>query len=30
VRLMISNPNHAGLTKAELRLAEKVNAVIDR
>jgi 4a-hydroxytetrahydrobiopterin dehydratase len=30
VRLMISNPNHAGLTESELRLAEKVNAVIDR
>jgi pterin-4a-carbinolamine dehydratase len=29
VRLTITNPNHAGLTEAELRLAEKVNAVID-
>jgi 4a-hydroxytetrahydrobiopterin dehydratase len=29
VRLMISNPDHAGLTMAELRLAEKVNAVIE-
>jgi 4a-hydroxytetrahydrobiopterin dehydratase len=29
VRLTITNPNHAGLTQAELRLAQKVNAVID-
>jgi 4a-hydroxytetrahydrobiopterin dehydratase len=29
VRLTITNPNHAGVTQAELRLAEKVNAVID-
>jgi pterin-4a-carbinolamine dehydratase len=29
VRLRIANPNHAGITEAELRLAEKVNAVID-
>jgi pterin-4a-carbinolamine dehydratase len=30
VRLTITNPNHAGITQAEVRLAEKVNAVIDR
>ncbi len=30
VRLSISNPHHAGLTPAEMRLAAKVNAVIDR
>ncbi len=29
VRLQIANPNHAGITEAELRLADKVNAVID-
>jgi 4a-hydroxytetrahydrobiopterin dehydratase len=29
VRLTISNPNHAGITTAELRLADKVNLVID-
>jgi 4a-hydroxytetrahydrobiopterin dehydratase len=29
VRLTITNPNHAGLTQAELRLAEKVNAIVD-
>ncbi|HEY1714936.1 MAG TPA: 4a-hydroxytetrahydrobiopterin dehydratase [Solirubrobacteraceae bacterium] len=29
VRLTIGNPHHAGLTAAEIRLAEKVNAVID-
>ena len=29
VRLTITNPNHSGITPAELRLAEKVNAVID-
>jgi pterin-4a-carbinolamine dehydratase len=29
VRLQIANPNHAGVTEAELRLADKVNAVID-
>ncbi|HTP18136.1 MAG TPA: 4a-hydroxytetrahydrobiopterin dehydratase [Solirubrobacteraceae bacterium] len=28
VRLTIANPNRAGITAAELRLAEKVNAVI--
>jgi 4a-hydroxytetrahydrobiopterin dehydratase len=30
VRLTITNPNHAGITLAELRLARKVNAVVDR
>jgi pterin-4a-carbinolamine dehydratase len=30
VRLTINNPNHAGITDAELRLAAKVNAAIDR
>jgi 4a-hydroxytetrahydrobiopterin dehydratase len=30
VRLTIANPNHAGLTHAELRLARKVNAVLGR
>jgi pterin-4a-carbinolamine dehydratase len=30
VRLTINNPNRAGITEAELRLAAKVNAVIDR
>src|SRR3954452_6020847 len=29
VRLSIRNPNRAGLTLAELRLAEKANAVIE-
>jgi hypothetical protein len=29
VRLQIANPNHAGITEAELRLADKVNAVVD-
>jgi pterin-4a-carbinolamine dehydratase len=29
VRLRIVNPHHAGITLAELRLAAKVNAVID-
>jgi pterin-4a-carbinolamine dehydratase len=29
VRLRIRNPNNAGLTLAELRLAAKVNAVLD-
>jgi 4a-hydroxytetrahydrobiopterin dehydratase len=29
VRLTISNPHHAGLTVAERRLAEKVDAVFD-
>jgi 4a-hydroxytetrahydrobiopterin dehydratase len=29
VRLSIANPHHAGLTAAEIRLAEKVNALID-
>jgi pterin-4a-carbinolamine dehydratase len=29
VRLTITNPHHAGITLAELRLAEKVDAVID-
>jgi pterin-4a-carbinolamine dehydratase len=29
VRLTISNPHHAGLTAAEIRLAEKVNRLID-
>jgi 4a-hydroxytetrahydrobiopterin dehydratase len=29
VRLTITNPHHAGLTPAELRLAGKVNEVID-
>jgi 4a-hydroxytetrahydrobiopterin dehydratase len=28
VRLTITNPHHAGITPAELRLAEKVNRVI--
>jgi pterin-4a-carbinolamine dehydratase len=30
VRLRIANPNHAGFTQAEMRLAEKVNAIIGR
>jgi 4a-hydroxytetrahydrobiopterin dehydratase len=30
VRLTIANRHHAGITQAELRLAEKVDAVIDR
>jgi 4a-hydroxytetrahydrobiopterin dehydratase len=29
VRLTIGNPHHAGLTAAEMRLAEKVNPLID-
>ncbi|MFL5827809.1 MAG: 4a-hydroxytetrahydrobiopterin dehydratase [Thermoleophilaceae bacterium] len=29
VRVSIRNPNRAGLTEAELRLAQKVDAVID-
>lgn len=29
VRLTIVNPHHAGITLAEVRLAAKVNAVID-
>jgi pterin-4a-carbinolamine dehydratase len=29
VRLTIGNPHHAGLTAAEMRLAEKVNRLID-
>jgi len=29
VRLIVSNPHHAGFTEAELRLAEKVNAIVD-
>ena len=29
VRLSISNPHHAGFTAAELRLAAKVNAILD-
>jgi pterin-4a-carbinolamine dehydratase len=29
VRLTIVNPHHAGLTAAEIRLAEKVNPLID-
>ena len=29
VRLTICNPHHAGLTAAEIRLAEKVNPLID-
>lgn len=30
VRLTITNLNHSGITQAELRLAEKVDAIIDR
>jgi 4a-hydroxytetrahydrobiopterin dehydratase len=30
VRLTITNPHNAGVTQAELRLAEKVNEAIDR
>jgi 4a-hydroxytetrahydrobiopterin dehydratase len=30
VRLTIGNPHHAGLTAAEVRLAEKVNRLIDQ
>jgi 4a-hydroxytetrahydrobiopterin dehydratase len=30
VRLIIANRHHAGITPAELRLAEKVDAIIDR
>jgi 4a-hydroxytetrahydrobiopterin dehydratase len=30
VRLTITNPNHAGITQAELRLASKVDAIVDR
>jgi len=29
VRLSITNPHHAGITAAELRLAEKVSLIID-
>jgi 4a-hydroxytetrahydrobiopterin dehydratase len=29
VRLTIANPNRAGLTEAEMRLARKVSAIID-
>jgi 4a-hydroxytetrahydrobiopterin dehydratase len=29
VRLTITNPHHAGVTAAELRLAQKVNEVIE-
>jgi 4a-hydroxytetrahydrobiopterin dehydratase len=29
VRLTISNPHHARITLAELRLAEKVNEIVD-
>jgi pterin-4a-carbinolamine dehydratase len=29
VRLSISNPHHAGFTAAELRLAAKVNTILD-
>jgi 4a-hydroxytetrahydrobiopterin dehydratase len=29
VRLTITNPHHAGLTAAEVRLAEKVNALVN-
>jgi 4a-hydroxytetrahydrobiopterin dehydratase len=29
VRLTITNPNHAGITQAELRLASKVDAIVD-
>jgi 4a-hydroxytetrahydrobiopterin dehydratase len=29
VRLAVSNPHHAGFTMAEVRLAEKVNAIVD-
>jgi 4a-hydroxytetrahydrobiopterin dehydratase len=29
VRLSISNPHHAGFTAGELRLAAKVNAILD-
>jgi 4a-hydroxytetrahydrobiopterin dehydratase len=30
VRITITNPHHAGITQAELRLAEKVNGVVSR
>jgi 4a-hydroxytetrahydrobiopterin dehydratase len=30
VRVTVANPKHAGITDAELRLVEKVDAVIDR
>jgi pterin-4a-carbinolamine dehydratase len=30
VRLSVSNPHHAGFTTAEMRLAERVNAVIEQ
>jgi 4a-hydroxytetrahydrobiopterin dehydratase len=30
VRLSVSNPHHAGFTTAEVRLAERVNAVIEQ
>jgi 4a-hydroxytetrahydrobiopterin dehydratase len=29
VRLRIANPNHAGFTHAEVRMAEKVSAILD-
>jgi pterin-4a-carbinolamine dehydratase len=29
VKLAIANPHHAGITLAELRLAAKVNAVVE-
>jgi 4a-hydroxytetrahydrobiopterin dehydratase len=29
VRLTIANPHHAGLTEAELRLAQRVDAILD-
>jgi pterin-4a-carbinolamine dehydratase len=29
VRLTIANPHHAGLTDAEVRLANKVNAIVE-
>jgi 4a-hydroxytetrahydrobiopterin dehydratase len=29
LRLSVSNPHHAGFTRAELRLLEKVSAVLD-
>jgi 4a-hydroxytetrahydrobiopterin dehydratase len=29
VRLTVANPHHAGLTEAELRLARRVDAILD-
>jgi 4a-hydroxytetrahydrobiopterin dehydratase len=29
VRLRVANPNHSGITQAELRLAAKVNTVVE-